>query len=389
MSYSQVAFVDESGDANLATERQGVTDFFVVAAVVVGANEVERLRAEVNAVRKKRFGPGEMKSSSIGGNLQRRRRVLADLLKLDFRFYTLIVDKNRLFKDSGFQYKKSFIKNLSGKLHRALFRAYPDLAIVADEHGSKEFMEGFKRYIVERHRPDLFYEASFEFVDSESEVLVQLADILVGTMRICAHKDVGDEERELAKSLDSHLIGLDQWPLRFYSRHVMEEASSEEDQLVQEQSIRRAQTYIDEHSEYASPGSDEDLRVQCLRYLLFRARFDDVNEYTYSKEIRSHLQKRTRVALSAQQFQSRVLSKLRDAGVMIASSPNGYKLPNSLDDIRTFLTYQSGMIRPMLRRIKGYREQLLMASRGELDILGTPNYSFLRDIFDQAESRTQ
>lgn len=382
MPYSQLAFVDESGDPNLDTYKQGVTDLFVVTAVVVGRGRVEKLRREVNELRKDHFGPGEMKSSGVGSDLSRRRKILDDVRELDFHFYTLVVDKNRVLKDSGLQYKRSFIKYLSGKLHRALFRAYPDLEIIADEHGSKDFMEGFVQYIEDRHRPNLFYEASFQFGDSKNEVLVQLADILAGTMRMCAREDVSEDEREIVRSLDDHLIGLDQWPLHFYSHHVIDEASDEEDRLVQEQSIRRAQDYIDAHAKHASSGSDEDLRVQCLRYLLFRARFDDVNEYAHSEEITSHLKKRTQVTLSAQQFQSRVLSKLRDAGVMISSSRNGYKLPDSLGDIQTFLSYQSGMIQPMLRRIKGYRDQLLMASKGELDILDSPSFSFLREFYD-------
>jgi hypothetical protein len=382
MDYSQIAFIDESGDPSLKVQKQGVTKLFAVVAILVDADAADDFKEEVNSLRQKHFGPGEMKSSGVGGNFDRRHRIIDDILDLGFHFYTLIVDKERIFKDSGLQYKRTFIKHLNGKLHRALFHAYPDIKIVADEHGSREFMDGFKGYIMKRHRPDLFYRASFEFVDSKDDVLVQLADILAGTMRICAREDAGDEERELIKSLDDHLIGLDQWPIRFYSRHLVQEANQEEDRLVQQQSIRRAQAYVDEHASNVSPGSDRDLCVQCLRYLLFRARFDDVNEYAYSQEIRSHIEKRTRVGLSVQQFQSRVVSKLRDAGVLIASSGKGYKLPESMQDIRTFLSYQSGMIEPMLRRIEGYREQLLLASKNEVDILDAPQYSFLRDFFD-------
>jgi len=382
MDYSQVAFIDESGDPSLKTHKQGVTELFAVTAILVNTDAVDNLKGEVNSLRQRHFGPGEMKSSGVGGNLDRRCRIIEDILDLDFHFYTLIVDKERVYKDSGLQYKRSFIKHLNGKLHRALFHAYPNIKIVADEHGSQEFMDGFKSYIMEHHRLDLFYEASFDFADSKDEVLVQLADILAGTMRICAREDASDEERELIKSLDDHLIGLDQWPIRFYSRHLVQEASEEEDRLVQQQSIRRAQAYVDEHASNVSPGSDEDLCVQCLRYLLFRARFDDVNEYAYSQEIRSHLEKRTRVGLSVQQFQSRVISKLRDAGVLIASSGKGYKLPESMQDIHTFISYQSGMIEPMLRRIEGYRKQLLLASKNKVDILDAPQYGFLRDFFD-------
>jgi len=36
----------------------------------------------------------------------------------------------------------------------------------------------------------------------------------------------------------------------------------------------------------------------------------------------------------------------------------------------------------MLRRIEGYRKQLLLASKNKVDILDAPQYGFLRDFFD-------
>ena len=53
-------------------------------------------------------------------------------------------------------------------MDRKLYRTYTNLKISADEHGSKEFMEGFKRYVEENHIPNLFNESEFGFVDSKS-----------------------------------------------------------------------------------------------------------------------------------------------------------------------------------------------------------------------------
>ncbi len=60
------AFTDEYGDPNLATEKSGVSTFFIVTAVLVEDDKVEAMCRKAEVIRSRFFGRGEMKSSSVG-----------------------------------------------------------------------------------------------------------------------------------------------------------------------------------------------------------------------------------------------------------------------------------------------------------------------------------
>ena len=78
--------------------------------------QLERLQSlteEVVKLRSFYFQKGEMKSSSVKNDRQRRAKILSAFAKLDFKFYALCVDKERIHEDSGLRYKKTFFKYLN------------------------------------------------------------------------------------------------------------------------------------------------------------------------------------------------------------------------------------------------------------------------------------
>ena len=94
------AFVDEYGDTGIAVEKAGVTSFFIITAVLVSDNvELQRTRAE--SIRRKFFQAGEMKSSAVAADDERRERILEAISDLDIRTYTLAVDKRESFAREG------------------------------------------------------------------------------------------------------------------------------------------------------------------------------------------------------------------------------------------------------------------------------------------------
>jgi hypothetical protein len=47
---------------------------------------------------------------------------------------------------------------------------------------SDEFLKGFKKYVQQNHTVDLFHQNRFDFKDGKTTVLLQLADLIGGTM---------------------------------------------------------------------------------------------------------------------------------------------------------------------------------------------------------------
>ena len=124
-----------------------------------------------------------MKSSSIGINHKRRVFVLNELKKISFSVFSVICDKRKLLEINGLQYKESFYKFLNNIVHQELRRVFPVLTIVADEFGGSEYMKSFSKYVKKKQDPlDLFGESDFYFQESSNEVLIQLADIISGTL---------------------------------------------------------------------------------------------------------------------------------------------------------------------------------------------------------------
>ena len=92
-----------------------------------------------------------------------------------------VVDKRKL-EGEGFKYKKSFYKFLNSILYKELFKVYPGLHLAVDEHGENKFMSEFKIYIEKNHKPNLFSGTEFGFMASPDSVLIQLADVIAGTL---------------------------------------------------------------------------------------------------------------------------------------------------------------------------------------------------------------
>ena len=55
------AFVDESGNHDLATEKDGTTNYFIVQAVIIPTEERSELEASMENIRIKYFNSGEIK----------------------------------------------------------------------------------------------------------------------------------------------------------------------------------------------------------------------------------------------------------------------------------------------------------------------------------------
>ena len=171
----QVAYIDEFGDSSFSFEKSDVSSHFIVSAVIFDQDIESTLEQEIEVIRKKYFQTGEMKSSKVGDNDERRLIILNDLSKLNIKIYSAVVNKQNLY-GQGFRYKQSFYKKLHSLVDRELYKLLPNLQVTADEYGTKEFMDGFIAYINKNHIPDLFNQPGFGFIKSHSSVLVQLAD---------------------------------------------------------------------------------------------------------------------------------------------------------------------------------------------------------------------
>jgi rare lipoprotein A len=86
------------------------------------------------------------------------------------------------------------------------------------------------------------------------------------------------------------------------------------------------------------------------------------------------LQKEAKDAMSNSKIKKdflyrRIVAKLRDDGVLIASSSHGYEIPTCTKDILTYIEQTDTIVSPMLSRIGKCRTLIKKETDGKLDIL--------------------
>jgi hypothetical protein len=374
------AFADASGNTDLETDKPGATRFFVLTAVVVRGDRCDALRRAADGIRARYFGPGEMKSSSVGSDDKRRYKIIAELAELDFKFVTLIVDKARLSRDSGLAYKGSFIKFLHDVLFGRLYEAHPDLKLTADEHGSPAFMASFEKYVRDRRPADLFRRPGFAFAPSHSEPLLQIADMISGTvLRLHESESPATVAEPLRALLRLRGAAFIEWPPAIRTVAPLAGAS-EHDAAVRAFCLSLVTEFITKHVD----GADDEVAAQVatLRFLLFHFNAVSEAEFVSTARLRSALEDVGLNPPSEQAMRARVIARLRDHGVIVASSSRGYKIPASVADLIAFVERTDRTVYPMVHRLQRARERISVLTGGELDILRDDRFEYLRTILD-------
>ena len=382
----QYAFCDEFGAYGFAFDKPGVTTHFIITAIIVNEEDLPSLRSSVEEIRKKHFQTGEMKSSHLKNNHSRIRNILDDLMPLPFTIYYLVVDKRKIFEQSGLRIKTSFYKFLNQVASNALRLSFQELTIVADETGGNEFMQSFSQYVKAKNPSlTLFDEFNFRFNRSNDGVLIQLADIMSGCIAFSYDetKKVKANGANYKSYLGRKIIGIQEFPREFASFRIDEQMRSDspDDAIVANLCYRKA---IDFKRRFDNVDADENTRMQIavLDYLLFRFMNNSVRKYISTQELQNDLIRHGFENLSTQSFRNRIIAKLRDNGVIISSSNKGYKLPSKKSEVEDFIKKGQSIIEPMLHRLKLCYDSITLGSNGEIELLEGEEYALLKRIFN-------
>ena len=379
------AFTDESGAFGWDLDNPSVSTIFVITAIIVKESELDSLRAAVEQIRAKYFQTGEMKSSKIGSNHIRRKKILAELVKLPFSILSVIVDKRLLeAKGEGFKYKDPFYKFLNNIVHKELRRAFTKITIVADELCGNEYMKSFSQYVKKKQDiPNLLCEADFLFENSKNDVLIQLADLISGTLFVeyDEHKKRNDTP-SFHKMFDKK--SRIEWYPKTIDKYVLENSAiaTEYDKEIASICLKQAIDYINIHDK----DMDEDTIAQIivLKYLLFRFMNNDTREYIPTHELKKQLSFLKSGTMSTQTFRIKIIGKLRDKGVIISgsSSKKGDKIPAKYEEVIDFINHGTTIIMPMLERIKKCRDLIKLGTNNEVDLFDKTEYASLKRYFE-------
>ena len=378
---NQIAYIDEFGNFGFDFEKTGVSTHFIVTSVIIDSDKLKQNEEILESIRKSEFQTGEIKSSSVSKNLQRRKKILQQLNTVDYHIFAVVIDKRKLTSE-GFKYKQPFYKFLHSLVDRELFKVFPNLQIVSDEHGSKEFMNGFIKYIEKRHIPDLFNQSDFRFSNSKSELMVQLADFISGTLSVCYdEKRLTESPNQLLEIIHEKIIDIRFWPKDYIPfAYNPQQDFQDFDMTIANLTRNLSIQFIQENEKKSSPAEID--QVNCLRYLLFYFQNINPNKYVPTHEIMEQVNSFRTRNMSMHYFRSKIIAKLRDWGVIISSSNLGYKLPANVKDLYEYFNHTNTYVQPMIARLLKCRERVKMATKNNIDLFDNEQFEYLKQLTD-------
>lgn len=372
------AFIDECGSFGFDFCKEGVSTHYVVCAVIVNNKDIGGIEQKIEEIQRNKFGGSEMKSSSISNNHHRRINILTELLMLDFSLIILIADKQAFHENSPLtNYKGTFVKYLHRLLYDSMYCAYPKLKIVEDEYGTSEFQKGYRQYI-RNNRPalNLFDDYDFDYVDSKNSNIVQIADIIAGSVM---QHIIDTNAPDALKLFQSRIRDVICFPKVFTPKSEKIGDDSYYDAQIYNLAHKRALNYIEQNRNDLS--EEVRLRSLFLRLLLFSAENFGESQYIYAGKIVQELSDLSETKVTRDFLYRRIVAKLRDEDVLIASSSHGYKIPTCTEDIRTYIAQTDTVVSPMLARIGKCRSLIFKETDGKLDILNAAEFQGYKRYF--------
>ena len=380
------AFTDEYGAFGWDIDNSDVSTHFIITAIIVKESDLDTFVEKSEALRKKHFQTGEIKSSKIGKEHNRRLRVLQDLQDIPFNIFSVCIDKKKCIENmniKGLQYKKTFYKFMNNIVHRELRRAFEKITVVADEIGSNEYMQSFCKYVSDRQdMANLFGDAKFSFENSKNDVRIQIADLISGTLAYVydSHKK-SQNAPDFLSVLKDKIIRIELYP-KTYDTYVLENSAIAEDydEDIAKLCFAQAVKFVEHNADSDDP--ETKAQVLVLQYLLFRFMNNDTRGYIYTHELKNQLINTELRNIKDTAFRMRIIGKLRDKGVVIASSQKGYKIPSKQSELYDYINHDAKIVIPMLARLKKCRDLVKLGTANDLDLLAHSEYDQLRTYFD-------
>jgi len=356
---SKTIFVDESGDTGLPRDNEA--SIYTIAAVSIEQDRLNEYKKRSKEIVKKFAGSGELKSSSIGNKQGRRKKVLKAIAKASFPFYCLVIDKQRIWRDSGLRFKPVFYKFLHRMFYNRIKKSLININVISDPFGHTDFMAGFVNYI--RTKSNLF--ESIEFIPSSEEDLLQITDVLAGSIRrVYLNKDT----KENLKILKYPSIPIEEWPpnkIRF-SGFYDNSKETKYDRIIRRIALCAARDFF--HENISKKNQELRSLAEAVRFLLYKYHIDPT-KYVFKKEIIKHLKN-----LELPSNERVILSRIRDHGLIISSTEDGVKIPYNSKDIQMWIERVNSQVVPYLERLKRARNDILIATQSEYDIVKEENF---------------
>ncbi|MDK2818948.1 MAG: DUF3800 domain-containing protein [Spirochaetota bacterium] len=356
------AYIDETGTNALNFDTDHVSQYFVCLATIVDEdlmltvrNSILELKQELNMQPEH-----ELKSKKLRS--KRRTIALQKIQKLPIQFCAFVVDKKYLKQDSGLSYKKSFYKYINRVFYQAIFANTKkmDLVIHADKIGSDEFQEEFSSYLNNYTQRTLFDDTNWthEFVDSKESEIIQISDIVSGTLTKYIDKNFsGNFEKICYDMIKNQFINIHYFPYKI----LPSINTTVKDEEIFNYQQKKCDYFFRDYREKQE--NDYRIRIEVLE-LLINNTFSD--QIINSSNLISYLESVVNCKINHRFLTTNIIGKIREYGIIIVGTKKGYKLATSTKDVDEYIKHDENIIYPMLKKLLAAKNGIYEFSKTEL-----------------------
>jgi hypothetical protein len=207
-----LVFIDDSGDAGFKLDR-GSSRFFVIALVIFDDElEAEKTAVAIKELRRSLGFPEGVEFKFFKSKHLTREKFLKTINPFKFRVRCLVVDKKTIYSDELRNNKNSFYGYIIKTVLKHSDGSIVDAKVKIDGSGDRIFRRNFLTYLrKELNTGQRKIMNHCRLVDSKDNVLIQMADMIAGTIRRSYDENKKDG-LALKKIIKKHI--QDEWPFK-------------------------------------------------------------------------------------------------------------------------------------------------------------------------------
>jgi len=204
-----LVFIDDSGDPGFKLDR-GSSKYFVIALVIFNDElEAEKVALEIKKLRRSLKFPDNFEFKFCKSRNEVREKFLATIAPFKFKIRSLVIDKKTIYSHELINNKNSFYSYAIKKVLKYNNNSISNAKIKIDGSGDRVFRRNFLSYLRKQlNSKDKTIVKNCKLVDSRENVLIQLADMVAGTVRRF-YESKDDKSRHLKMLIKRHIE--DEW----------------------------------------------------------------------------------------------------------------------------------------------------------------------------------
>ena len=335
---------DEFGTSSMNLIAKNEISHFVYSAIVVTETNLNQAYKVRDGISKKFFRGQRIRSKSRAlKDISKRLKALRYLSNnLDFKIYTIVVDKSKV-KGEGLQYKEVFYKYFQKIFASNIMSDYQIFEIYNDELISDEYKQEMYLYLNKNLAIQSLF-SDYRMVDDRDEVLVQIADLVAGSLgRVFSNSHYVREASDIIDILLSKMTPPEYFPYRYdiAKKSYLHDKTAE---VVTRFVIQDVIAYINDSSHSVE-------KIDLLKFLYFCFKINP-NQMVDIYSIQGSLG-RLYKNITIEQIRS-LIRDLRYDGILVvtAAGRSGYKLARNESDIKAYFNHYLNYVKPMLRKIE-------------------------------------